>query len=232
MSDKKNSIQYATLKDMNKKFWIVFVVIILGVFGLAISSSKKDGASTRKIEDPSVVQVDDHIRGKADSKVFVITYGDFECPACNAWEPELQTIQKEYGDRVAFIFRHFPLTDKHVNAFAAARASEAAAKQGKFWEMHDKLYATWSEWKGDNKSAQTKFEGYAEQLGLDMSKFKEDYASEGVADRINSDLSSTSKVGATGTPTFLINGERVELDSVSKGKTKLRELLDQKLAQQ
>lgn len=214
---------------MNKKFWIFFVAIIIVVFGLAISSSKKNGASSRKIVDPTAVQADDHIRGKQDSKVYFITYGDFECPACNAWEPELQTIQKEYKDRVAFIFRHFPLTDKHVNAFAAARASEAAAKQGKFWEMHDKLYATWSEWKGDNKSAQSKFEGYAQELGLNMSQFKEDYVSESVADRINSDLQSASKVGADGTPTFLLNGKKIELNSVSEGKDKLRELLNQKL---
>ena len=217
---------------MNKKFWIVFIVIVVAVFGLAISSSKKDSSSNRKIEDPAVLQADDHIRGKSDSKVYVINYGDFECPACNAWEPELQKITQEYGDRVAFVYRHFPLTDKHINAFAAARASEAAAKQGKFWEMHDKLYSTWNEWKGDNKSAQSKFEAYAEQLGLDMNKFKEDYLSEEVADRINSDASSASKVGAEGTPTFLLNGQIVELSSVSEGKTKLRELLDQKLAEQ
>lgn len=216
---------------MNKKFWIIFVAIIVIVFGLAISSSKKNGASSRKIADPTAIQEDDHVRGRQGSKVYFITYGDFECPACNAWEPELQTIQKEYKDRVAFIFRHFPLTDKHVNAFAAARASEAAAKQGKFWEMHDKLYATWSEWKGDNKSAQNKFEGYAKELGLNMSQFKDDYVSESVADRINSDLQSASKVGADGTPTFLLNGEKIELSSVSDGKNKLRELLNQKLSQ-
>lgn len=217
---------------MNKKFWIVFIVIVVAVFGFAISSSKKEGSSNRNIEDPTVLQADDHIRGKSDSKVYVINYGDFECPACNAWEPELQKITQEYGDRVAFAYRHFPLTDKHINAFAAARASEAAAKQGKFWEMHDKLYATWNEWKGDNKSAQSKFEGYAEELGLDMNKFKEDYLSEEVADRINSDASSASEVGAEGTPTFLVNGQKVELNTVSEGKTKLRELLDQKLAEQ
>lgn len=222
----------AKLKCMNKKFWIFFIVLVLAVFGFAISSSKKNSSTSRKIADPTVLQTDDHIRGKVDSDIYVITYGDYECPACNAWEPELQAIRSEYSDRVAFAFRNFPLTDKHVNAFAAARAAEAAALQGKFWEMHDLLYSRWAEWKGDTKSAQAKFEGYAEELGLDMIKFKEDYESEAVADRINSDLATTSTVGAEGTPTFLVNGEKVELGSVSAGKTKLRELLDQKLAQQ
>jgi len=217
---------------MNKKFWMFFIVLVLAVFGFAISSSKKNSGTTRKVADPTVVQADDHVRGKTDSKVYLITYGDYECPVCNSWEPELQKIKEEYGDRVAFVFRNFPLTDKHVNAFAAARAAEAADLQGKFWEMHDKLYLNWSEWKGDNKSAQSKFEAYAQELGLDMAKFKEDYKSEAVADRINSDLESASKVGAEGTPTFLLNGQKIEPGPVSTGKDKLRQLLDEKLSKQ
>jgi protein-disulfide isomerase len=216
---------------MNKKFWIVFAVLVVAVLGFAISQSKKTAGTSRKIENPKVVQADDHISGKADSKVFMITYGDYECPACNAWEPDVQKIREEYGDRVAFIFRNFPLTDKHVNAFAAARAAESAALQDKFWEMHDMLYARWTEWRGDNKSAQGKFEGYAEELGLDMTKFKTDYASAAIADRVNSDLESANKVGATGTPTFLINGEIIDVNNVSDGKNKIKQILDQKLAQ-
>jgi protein-disulfide isomerase len=217
---------------MNKKFWIALLIIIVGVFGLAITQSNKDSAIKRKVENPKAVQADDHIRGKSDSKVYLITYGDYECPACNAWEPEIQKIKDEYKDRVAFIFRNLPLTDKHINAFAAARAAEAANLQGKFWEMHDLLYVKWEEWNGDNKSAQTKFETYAQELGLDMAKFKTDYQSEVVADRINSDLVTASAVGADGTPTFLINGEKVKVDAVSSGKTEIRRLLDQKLSAQ
>ncbi|HRV76272.1 MAG: thioredoxin domain-containing protein [Candidatus Nomurabacteria bacterium] len=215
---------------MNKKFWIIFVVLVLAVFGYAIYSSKKNDSTTRKIADPSLVQPDDHVRGKTDSKVYLITYGDYECPACNAWEPELLKIKEEYNDRVAFIFRNFPLTDKHINAFAAARAAEAASLQGKFWDMHDLLYARWSEWRGDNKSAQGKFENYADELGLDMAKFKSSYESEGVADRINSDLLSASKIGAQGTPTFLLNGKIIEPGGVTEGKAKIRQLLDEELA--
>lgn len=217
---------------MNRKFWIVFILLVVGVLGFAVIQSKNNGQTTRKIENPKVVQADDHVRGKTDSKVFLITYGDYECPACNAWEPELEKIREEYNDRVAFIFRNFPLTDKHINAFAAARAAESAALQGKFWEMHDLLYARWAEWRGDNKSAQGKFEGYAEELGLDMTKFKEDYKSESIADRVNSDLASANEVGATGTPTFIVNGEIRETGTVTDGKNKLKQILDQELAKQ
>ncbi len=216
---------------MNKKFWIVFVALVVGALGFAVVQSKKDSSSTRKIEDPKIVQTDDHIRGKADSKVYMITYGDYECPACNSWEPSLQQIKDEFGDRVAFIFRNFPLTDKHVNAFAAARAAESASLQGKFWEMHDLLYSKTAEWTGESKSTQATFEGYAQQLGLDMQKFKTDYVSEQIADRINSDLLSAGKVGATGTPTFLINGELVDAGTVTAGKDKIRQILTEKLAE-
>jgi protein-disulfide isomerase len=214
---------------MSKKFWVVFATLIIGVFTFAFMQSRKESSSSRKVENPKVVQTDDHIRGKTESKVYMITYGDFECPACNAWEPEVQAITEEYGDRVAFIFRHFPLTDRHVNAFAAARASEAAARQGKFWEMHDLLYEKWSQWQGSNKSAQTTFEEYAQELKLDLEKFKQDYALPEVADRINSDLASASVMGATGTPTFFINGEIVDVGSVSEGKKIIRERLEAKL---
>lgn len=216
---------------MSKKFWAVFIVLVIGILGFAVYQSKKNSATTRVVADPLQVQADDHIRGKTDSKTYFITYGDYECPACNAWEPELTNLRFEYGDRVAFIFRNFPLTDKHINAYAAARAAEAASLQGKFWEMHDLLYKSWNEWKGDNKSAQSKFESYAEELGLDMVKFKEDYKSNAVADRINSDLASANKVGASGTPTFIISGELFSVSTIEQDKAKVRQMLDAKLAE-
>ena len=214
---------------MSKKFWIFFAVLVVGVLGFAVMQSKSKAEPKRKIENPKIVQTDDHIRGKVDSKVYFIEYADFECPACNSWAPELQKIEAEYGDRVAFVFRHFPLTNLHVNALAAARASEAAGLQGKFWEMHDLLYSKSTEWTADNKSAQDKFEGYAAELDLNLEQFKTDYASEAVLDRINSDAASATELGATGTPTFFVNGELLELKNVTEGAPILRRTLDEKL---
>ncbi len=216
---------------MSKKFWLVFIALVFGVLSFAVYQSKKTSDTSRKIENPLSLQADDHLRGKTDAKVYFIAYGDYECPACNAWEPELEKLLAEYGDKVAFTFRNFPLTDKHINAYAAARAAEASALQGKFWEMHDLLYENWNDWKGDNKSAQSKFEGYAEELSLDITKFKEDYKSSTVADRINSDLASANKVGATGTPTFVVSGELFSVNTLSEDKQKIRQLLDKKLAE-
>ena len=214
---------------MNKKFWIFFAVLVVGVLGFAVMQSKSKAEPKRKIENPKIVQTDDHVRGKVGSEIVVTTYGDFECPACNSWAPELQKIEAEYGDRVAFVFRHFPLTNLHVNALAAARASEAAGLQGKFWEMHDLLYSKSTEWTADNKSAQDKFEGYAAELDLNLEQFKTDYASEAVLDRINSDAASATELGATGTPTFFVNGELLELKNVTEGAPILRRTLDEKL---
>ena len=214
---------------MSKKFWIFFAVLVVGVLGFAVVQSKSKAEPKRKIENPKIVQTDDHIRGKVDSKVYFIEYADFECPACNSWEPELQKIEAEYGDRVAFIFRNFPITSAHVNALAAARTAEAANLQGKFWEMHDLLFSKYNEWKGDNKSAQGKFESYAEELGLDMDQFRQDYKSEAVLDRVNSDAAAASELGVTATPTFFVNGELLELKNVTEGAPILRKTLDEKL---
>jgi protein-disulfide isomerase len=215
---------------MSKKFWIFFAVLVVGVLGFAVMQSKSKAEPKRKIENPKIVQTDDHIRGKVDSKVYFIEYADFECISCNQWEPRLKEIEEEYGDRVAFIFRNFPITSAHVNALAAARTAEAANLQGKFWEMHDLLFSKYNEWKGDNKSAQGKFESYAEELGLDMDQFRQDYKSEAVLDRVNSDAAAASELGVTATPTFFINGELVETKSMEEGLKNIRKTLDEKLS--
>lgn len=221
---------------MNKKFWIGFIILVIGVMAFAVYSSKKGATTTRRVEDPTVVQADDHIRGKVDSENYLIVYGDFECPVCNSWEPSLQKIEQDYSDRVAFIFRHNPITSAHVNALAASRAAVAADKQGKFWEMHDLLYLKWNEWRGDVRSAQGKFEGYASELGLDLEQFKSDYKSKEVADRINSDFNSGNAFikdedDVTGTPTFYINGVKFEPGAPGEGEAKIRAELDRILGE-
>ncbi len=213
---------------MNKKFLAVLTLIIVAVVGVVVYSATKKTPG-RSVEKPKEVQVDDHVRGKAGSKVYLVEYADYECPACHEWEPTVEKITKEYGDRVAFIFRNYPLTDIHINAKAAAKAAEAAGLQGKFWEMHDLIYAKYSDWANARKSEQAKFEEMAQSLGLDMTKFKADYLSNAVEDRINSDIESAKTMKVGGTPTFFLNGEKIELGSISSGEQKLRDLLDAKL---
>lgn len=193
------------------RFWIILTVVVLGLIGLFFVV-KKDDTSTKVSVDGDVNKVlkDDHVRGNKDAKVVLIEFGDFQCPGCGAYYPMLKSLEETYGGNVAFVFRHFPLSQIHPNAFAASRAAEAAAEQNKFFEMHDKLYETQSVWGQATDNQQALFEGYAKELGLDMGQFEKDYASSKVADRINRDLSMGQQdFSVNSTPTFILNGEKL-----------------------
>ena len=159
------------------------------------------------------VQQADHTKGAGAKNITLIEYGDFECPACFGIYPELAQVEAAYGDDITIVFRHYPLAT-HLNALAAHRASEAAANQGKFWEMHDLLFENQPSWSqqtsGTNTSEATAlFEGYAEQLGLDMDQFRTDVESQAVLDRINNHKDSGLQLGVSATPTIYLNGEEV-----------------------
>jgi protein-disulfide isomerase len=143
----------------------------------------------------------DHIRGPAESPVTVLEYGDFECPYCGRAESVMRELLSEFGD-VRYVWRHLPLTDVHPRAQAAAEAAEAAAAQGKFWEMHDLLL--------DHQKALRVSDllGYAQDLDLDRERFEDDLRRRSGAGRIEEDVDSADLSGVSGTPTFFINGRR------------------------
>ena len=143
----------------------------------------------------------DHIRGPAKAPVTVVEYGDFECPYCGLAEPVIRHILADYGD-VRYVWRHLPLVDVHRHAQLAAEGSEAAANQGKFWEMHDQLL--------DHQGALTAEDliRYANELGLSTGRFASDLARHAGAARIAEDVDSADLSGVSGTPTFFINGKR------------------------
>jgi Na+/H+ antiporter NhaA len=154
----------------------------------------------------------DHVRGPAKAPVTVVEYGDFECPYCGQAESVVREILADYGD-VRYVWRHLPLTDVHPHAQLAAEGSEAAAAQGKFWEMHDQLL--------DHQGALTAKDliRYAGELGLSTDKFARDLATDVGAARIDEDVDSADLSGVSGTPTFFINGKRhhgaYDLDALS-----------------
>jgi Na+/H+ antiporter NhaA len=143
----------------------------------------------------------DHVRGPAEAPVTVVEYGDFECPYCGRAEPVVRELLSDFGD-VQYVWRHLPLTDVHPRARAAAEASEAAAEQGRFWEMHDKLLAHQDALRPDDLMR------YADELGLDPERFVEDMRTHTGAGRIEEDVDSADLSGVSGTPTFFINGRR------------------------
>jgi Na+/H+ antiporter NhaA/protein-disulfide isomerase len=143
----------------------------------------------------------DHVRGPEEAPVTVVEYGDFECPYCGQAEPVVRELLSDFGD-VRYVWRHLPLNDVHPHAQSAAEASEAAAGQGAFWEMHDLLL--------EHQDALRRADllGYAEQLGLDLDRFEEDVRKRTGAVRVEEDVDSADASGVAGTPTFFVNGRR------------------------
>ncbi len=192
------------------RFWIILAVVIVGLGALFVITKPKENTAANFTGDAKQVQADDHVRNGRDKKVTLIEYGDFQCPSCGAYYPIVKSLEEQFGEQVTFVFRHYPIISIHPNAFSAARAAEAAGNQGKFFEMHDKLYESQNYWGQASANQQALFEDYAKALGLDMVKFKADYVSESVADRINRDVSSAKQFNITGTPTFILNGNKIE----------------------
>jgi protein-disulfide isomerase len=144
----------------------------------------------------------DHILGPPNAPVTLVEYGDFECPNCAAAYPVIRGLVESLGDRLRFVFRHFPIVLSHDHAEKAAEAVEAAGAQGKFWEMHDILF------EHQDDLDQESLVAYARTLNLDVERFSKEL-SEGVhADRVYHDLASGEASGVSWTPTFFLNGER------------------------
>jgi protein-disulfide isomerase len=146
----------------------------------------------------------DHIQGPADAAVTLVEYGDYECPYCGAAYSIINEVQARMGERLRFVFRNFPITTSHPHAEQAAEAAEAAASQGRFWQMHDLLFENQQRLRDQDLSA------YAEELGLDVELFDKDLAEHVHARRVREDFMSGVRSGVNGTPTFYVNGARYD----------------------
>ena len=154
-----------------------------------------------------IISEDDHLRGSRNAAVTLIEYADFQCPFCARAHAALTELQGRHGERLALVFRHLPLADKHPFAEAAAEAAEAAGAQGKFWEMHDLLFANQDKLDAGALSA------IADTLGLDVDRFDDEVENARYRDRVDLHADQARALGADRTPTFFINGERYEGDS-------------------
>jgi protein-disulfide isomerase len=184
--------------------WVIGVILVAasvwGVVELAKSSAKQVAAGQVPAPTSS-----DHIAGDPNSKTVLIEYADYQCPFCAAAQPLVTQLLKDYPTKFEFVYRNFPLKTIHINAILAVTAAEAAGKQRKFWEMHDMLYQNQNAW-AENSNAATIFEGYAQQLGLNVDQFKQDLADTSKAE---SDYNTAIKLGLNHTPTFFLNGKEV-----------------------
>lgn len=203
---------------MNVKTIIIFIAVILGVLGGVGGLLWQFGSNTNK-PIPEIVGEKKHTLG--NGPIMLVEFSDFQCPACLSVQAPLKELLKKYEGKVEFVFRYFPLTVIHKNAQISAQAAEAAGMQGKFFEMHDKLFETQREWEGQADPRET-FGKYSELLGLDKEKFMSDLESQSVKDIVKIDVLAANKYQISGTPTFFLNGTKINFAQIEP---KIEELL-------
>lgn len=150
---------------------------------------------------PSVSEKD-HMQGDKNAPIELVEFGDYQCPHCGRAYPIIKAIQQKLGSKLKFVFRNFPLAEAHPNATNAAIATEAAAEQGKFWEMHDLLF------EHQNNLRDSMLLKYAGQIGLDIARFESDFDRQDIQDKVADDFESGVRSGVNGTPTFFVNGKK------------------------
>lgn len=165
----------------------------------------------------------DQQTGNQHAAITLVEYGDYQCPHCGHAHPLLKTLLQRRGKDFLFVFRNFPLQESHPKAFMAAMAAEAAGKQGKFWEMHDIIFENQEDLHGNS------FADFAERLGLDLNRFANDWSSEAIRDKVDTDFESGIRSGVNGTPSFFIN--EIKLGSYDGTYESLEEAIDKHLKQ-
>lgn len=202
---------------MTKRGWIIFAIVCAAILGGLVFFSKKDAVNVGAVNPTSILpasadngQIAEHVFGKRDSAVIIYEYGDFQCPGCSQAAPIIKQLTDKYKDKIGLVFRNYPLTTIHPNALAAASAAEAAGLQGKYWEMHDKLYDSQQVWRDLSVSERTDyFTTLAQNLNLDTKKFKTDVESTNVRKKIDFDIALGKKQNVTGTPAIYVNDKDV-----------------------
>ena len=189
-----------------KNPWVIIGVIAVLLFGGAIWYSKVSGEKNNE-----GVTVTEHSKGGADAAVVLTEYSDFQCPACQAFEPVVAQVLAQYGQKIRFEYKHYPLPI-HQFAIQAAQASEAAAQQGKFFEYHDRLFAEQKTW-STSQTPQVLFLQYAQDLGLNVAQFKRQMQSSVIKDAVKKAQKDAGNMGLTSTPSFFLNGQKMEINS-------------------
>lgn len=197
----------------DKKLMIIFGLITVAIIGfgayfLTRTPNTPTPSAGPKVNEKLLSNSKSHKIQAPQEKAVLVEFGDYECPACGSYYPLIKQLTQDYKDNLSVVFRNFPLT-QHQNARPAAYAAEAAGLQGKYWEMHDRLYTTQAAW-SESSTASTIFEGYAKSLGLDMDKYKKDVVSSEVKKLVDDDLADGNTLGVDSTPSFYLNGSKLQ----------------------
>jgi protein-disulfide isomerase len=219
------------VRNPTKAALAVAVIVLLTIGGVFVVDQVRGGDEpaaaevSAAIADGAIIRDDSRILGEqGSSDVTFVEFLDFECEACGAAYPIVEDLREKYAGEVTFVIRYFPLPG-HFNAGRAARAVEAAARQGELEAMYSRMYETQKEWGEAQEPKDDLFRSYAEELGLDMDQYDADYASQEVEERISRDVADGESLGVAGTPTFYVDGELFEPRSAEDFTTVLDEAL-------
>lgn len=201
------------MKSETKILGIVLLITLALITGGVIFLSRGQ-ASPTQVDQSKVYQIDyskGQKLGSDSAKVKLVEFSDFECPACVSWQPTVSQLLASDGAQIEFYYRNFPLP-QHSLAIPAAEAAEAAGAQGKFWEMHDRLFATQPEWSTMSTTDATNyFVNLANQLGIDGNKIREAINNQTYKVTIDADVNDGMALNINATPTFFLNGHKLDL---------------------
>ena len=203
----------------NTRILLTALVIALMAVGVLVYQSVRDRGTPPQAataDAGQLVRDNSHrLSSVPDSAVTFVEFLDFECEGCRAVYPAIEQLRSEYGDRVNFVIRYFPM-GAHYNAERAARAVEAAAQQGRFEAMYKKMFETQGQWGEQQTPADEVFHGFAGELGLDLAAFDKVYRDPATAARVQLDVADGRALGVQGTPTFFLDGERIQPHSLQE----------------
>lgn len=190
--------------------WCGATIAVILCFWAIINFTGSSQTTPQQIyKTPPPITEQDASIGPNNAKVTLIEYADFQCPACYAYHPLVKKLLEDFKGKMRFVYRYFPLINTHQHALISAKAAYAAGLQNKFWEMHDMLFEHQNDWAFNNK-AQNIFVDYAAKIGLDVMKYKSDFANTGYEKIIMDQENKGVEVGVNSTPTFFVNGKHVD----------------------
>ena len=184
------------------KFGVFFVLPVIALITAYTLLNQAPTYSPIQIAD------NDHLRGERDAPVTIVVYADFQCPACATEHETMMRLWPEINEDAHLIFRHFPITAAHPNTWTASLYAEAAARQGRFWEMHDALFQTQNLWSG-LRSVEAEFDSYALELNIDLERLHADMLDESIVEKIRADQRGGNSAGVRGTPAVFIEGRQL-----------------------
>jgi protein-disulfide isomerase len=202
----------------NKTFLIIgLMTLVIFVGGIFLFSRGNTNVSTKVVNSSLLIPQNaivtsgfvngNYLPASTSATATLVEFGDYECPACSVYSPFVKQLLTDFAGKINYVFRNFPLA-QHKNAPVSSSAVEAAGLQGKFWQMHEKVYATQGDWSNLDDPTSV-FVGYAKDLNMDLNKFSADMNSSVVKDKIQNDVNDGTTIGINETPTFYLNGQKI-----------------------